>query len=87
MNQLTLRGLEKELERRIRQLAEQEHISMNKAALKLMRRGSGLDHAAPDSNMIGDRLDDFIGSWSAEEAADFDNAVAVFEEIDAEQWQ
>ncbi|EAR21582.1 hypothetical protein NB231_02408 [Nitrococcus mobilis Nb-231] len=41
----------------------------------------------PIRNMIGDRLDDFIGSWSAEEAADFDNAVAVFEEIDAEQWQ
>ncbi|WP_156776860.1 hypothetical protein [Nitrococcus mobilis] len=55
--------------------------------MKLMRRGSGLEHAAPDSNMIGDRLDDFIGSWSAEKAADFDNAVAVFEEIDAEQWQ
>ncbi|WP_232210364.1 hypothetical protein [Nitrococcus mobilis] len=48
MNQLTFRGLDKELERRIRQLAEQEHISMNKAALKLMRRGSGLDRAVPD---------------------------------------
>lgn len=87
MNQLTLRGLDKELERRIRQLAEQEHISLNKAALKLMHRGSGLDRATPESNVIGNRLDDFIGSWSAAEAADFDEAVAVFEEIDAEQWQ
>ncbi|MDN5850399.1 MAG: hypothetical protein L0H63_12320 [Nitrococcus sp.] len=87
MNQLTLRGLDKELEGCIRQLAEHEHISMNKAALKLMRRGSALDRAGPDSNMIGDRLDDFIGSWNAADAADFDNAVAVFGEIDPEQWQ
>lgn len=87
MSQLTLRGFDKELERCVRQLAEQEHMSLNKAALHLMRRGSGLDRETPDSNVIGDRLDDFIGSWSAAQAADFDDAVAVFEEIDTEQWQ
>lgn len=86
MNQLTLRGFDKELEQRIRQLAEQEHISLNKAALQLMRRGSGLDRSAT-SNVIGNGLDDFIGSWSAAQAADFDEAVAVFEGIDPEQWQ
>lgn len=53
MNQLTLRGLDKELERRIREFAEQEHIFLNKAALKLMRRGAGLNHAAADPGVIG----------------------------------
>lgn len=84
MNQLTLYSPDKELKRCIRQLAEREHISLHMAALKLMRRGSGLDRAA---DVIGDRLDDFIGSWSAAEAADFEGAVAAFEEIDTEQWQ
>lgn len=87
MNQLTLRGFDKELEQRIQQLAKQEHISLNKAALRLMRRGSGLDRETPDSHEIGDQLDEFIGSWSPAEAADFDKAIAVFEQVDAEQWR
>jgi hypothetical protein len=87
MNQLTLRGFDKHLERRIRQIAKQEHVSLNKAALQLMRRGAGLDSDAPDPYMIGDALDDFIGSWSAGQAEAFDAATTVFEKIDAEQWQ
>lgn len=92
MNQLTLRGLDKELEQQLRRLARKERTSLNKAALRLLRRGAGMDNIATDntaaeSNVIGDRLDDFIGSWSAEQAASFDEAVAVFEEIDAEQWR
>ena len=38
MQQLSLRGFDKELERRIRQLARTEGISLNKAALKLFRK-------------------------------------------------
>lgn len=92
MNQLTLRGLDKELEQQLRRLARKERTSLNKAALRLLRRGAGIDSNAVDStaaelNVIGDRLDDFIGSWSAAQAASFDEAVAVFEGIDAEQWR
>ena len=38
VQQLSLRGFDEELERRIRQLARREKISLNKAALMLMRR-------------------------------------------------
>lgn len=87
MNQLTIRGFDERLEYQIRRIAEREHISLNKAALKLMCRGAGLDRDTPNDNAIGDRLDDFIGSWSRERAREFEQAVAVFEEIDLEQWQ
>ena len=40
MDQLSLRGFDKELARRIRELARREHVSLNKAALLLMRRGA-----------------------------------------------
>jgi hypothetical protein len=46
-----------------------------------------LENNAPDPYAIGNALDDFIGLWSVEEAEVFDAATAVFEEIDAEQWQ
>ena len=42
MSQITLRGLEPELEAAVRRLAVQEGISLNKAALKLIRMGAGL---------------------------------------------
>lgn len=87
MNQLTLRGLDKELDQRVRRLAQKERTSLNKAALHLMRRGAGMESTAAQSCAIGDRLDDFIGSWTAAQAAEFDKAVATFEGIDAEQWQ
>lgn len=88
MNQVTVRGLDKELEQRVRHLAENEHLSLNKAALRLMRRGAGLERsAASNTNAIGHQLDDFIGSWDNAQADEFDAAVKVFETIDMEQWQ
>jgi hypothetical protein len=53
MNQLSLRGFDKEIERRIRELARREGVSLNKAALILMRRGAGIDEAAPSHESIG----------------------------------
>ena len=88
MNQLTLRGLDGDLERRLREVARQRQISLNKAAIMLLRRGAGLE---PDelaaTDVIGDTLDHLIGSWTAAEARDFDAAVSCFEQIDEEIWQ
>jgi hypothetical protein len=83
VKQLTLRGFDKALERRIKSLARMEGISLNKAALRLLRRGAGLDpEGKPD--VIGHSLDRFIGTWSKKEAEDFDKAVEVFEQVDGE---
>ncbi len=38
MNQLSIRGFDKELERRIREVAKKRHLSLNKAALR--RKGT-----------------------------------------------
>jgi len=65
MNQLTLRGIDKELARCISELARREHVSLNKAALLLMRRGAGLVESGTSSAAIGNALDRFIGRWSA----------------------
>lgn len=88
MSQITLRGFDKDLEQQIRQLAARERISLNRAVLKLARQGAGLrDAGNEDAAIIGDRLNVFIGSWSMEQARDFERAVSVFESVDSEFWQ
>lgn len=88
MTQLTIRGFDADLEAEIRELARVKGISLNRAALELMRRGAGLtrDTGVP-THLIGTALDAFMGTWSAEEAAEFDRAVAFLDVVDEELWQ
>ncbi len=86
MTQLTIRFGE-DLERCIRSLAEREQISLNQATLRLLRKGAGLDSPQPAADVIGDALDDLIGTWSDEEADSLRKAVSIFEAVDDELWR
>jgi hypothetical protein len=86
MKQLTLRGFDKELERRLTQLAERENLSLNKTVLLLLRKVTGLEATAVRANRVGDSLDEFIGLWSPAEQQEFNAATRVFEEIDETLW-
>ena len=59
MNQLTVRGFDDELNDHLQRLARREGISLNKAALKLLRKGAGLTGDAGDDRTIGSSLDFF----------------------------
>ena len=83
MQQLTVRGFDDDLSDRLRQLAHREGISLNQAALRLMRRGAGL----PDGRPIGNSLDHLAGSWTKAEAEAFNKELEVFETIDEELWK
>ena len=87
MNQLTVRGFDDELSTAIHRLAKLEGISLNQAALRLLRKGAGLtggDNGNP--NAIGASLDDLFGIWSSEEAESFNAALEVFETVDESVW-
>jgi hypothetical protein len=86
MNQLTIRGFGPSLERKIRQLARAEGISLNKAALKLMRKGAGLGDEHSEHDIVGDSLDHLIGTWSPKEAEEFDVAVEDLSHVDLSMW-
>ncbi|MFQ5740907.1 MAG: hypothetical protein ACE5JX_18040 [Acidobacteriota bacterium] len=86
MKQLTVRGFDRELERRIRRLARQENISLNKAVLRLLRRGAGLADKGQSSREIGSSLDHLAGTWTAEQAKAFDEVQQDFERIDPDLW-
>jgi len=77
MNQLTLRGFDDELGERLQQLARKEHLSLNKAALKLLRQATGLDEDGPRQKQVGSGLDEFIGCWTPAEAEEFERQVKL----------
>ena len=85
MDQLTIRGFDDELADYIRDLAHREGISLNRAVLRLVRRGANLDE--PDADVIGSSLDHLMGTWTVEEADTFDRALADFSRIDEEMWK
>lgn len=84
--QLTLRGLDPELEARLAQEAASGNLSLNQAALRLLRRGAGLAEKRVRADVVGASLDRFFGTWSKQEARHFEKTQEVFERVDAEQW-
>ena len=87
MNQLTVRGFDDDLSASLRRLARREGISLNQAALKLLRKGAGLTDGAGRADTVGSSLDHLIGTWTAEEADEFDSALEDFETIDEAAWK
>ena len=87
MKQLTVRGFDGDLAEAIRQLARRDGTSLNQAALKLLRRGAGLPDGPGDGRNIGSALDDLFGSWTKDEADEFDDSLEVFETVDEAAWR
>jgi hypothetical protein len=87
MRQLSLRGFDDELEKRIRETARREGISLNRAALLLIRKGAGLERSGKPVTVVGDSLDHLIGQWSSEEAREFLESIKPLEQIDRSFWK
>ncbi len=87
MTQLTIRGFDEQLHARLEALARERHISLNKAALLLMRRGAGLDVEGRPQNVVGDGLDAFIGSWTREDETRFLESIETLGQIDEQLWR
>lgn len=87
MNLLTIRVSDSKLNSCIRRLASQEGISLNSAALKLLRRGATLAEIEGKKDTVGNSLDHFIGTWTKEEADELAAALGEFETIDESMWK
>lgn len=86
MNQITVRGFDDELSASLRRLAKREGISLNQAALRLLRRGAGLGESSGQGDTVGASFDRLIGSWTQSEADEMDAALEEFETIDEAAW-
>lgn len=84
-NQLTLRGFDPALERELHDVAAKRGISLNKAALLLMRRGAGIAEAGP--GMVTAALSKYAGSWGAADERKFRKTTADFDQVDEAFWR
>jgi len=87
MNQLTVRGFDRALDRRIRELAKSHGVSLNQAAVMLLKQGAGLATQLGHPKPVGNALKKFVGRWSKHEESDFLAVVASLEEVDASLWK
>lgn len=87
MDQLTVRGFDKQLERRLREVARARGVSLNQAALVLLREGAGLGGPEHRARVVGNALDHLIGAWSDEEEREFLDAIGRLEDIDPALWR
>jgi hypothetical protein len=87
VNRLSLRGFDQELARRIREVARREDVSLNKAALLLMRRGAGIGGQTTPESAIGSGLDEFIGTWSVADERRLLKSIEPFEVVDEDLWK
>ena len=72
-HKLTIR-LDDALGLAIEDLARREGISRNQAVLRLLRKGAGIEEQTGEKGVIGNSLDWFFGSWTEEQAQEFDEA-------------
>ena len=78
---------DEELERRLADNARREGVSVNEAALRLLRRGAGLTETVPAATPIRNGLDAFIGRWSEADERDLLQSIASCEMVDEALWK
>ena len=85
MKALTVRGIDEPLSNALRHESERRGISMNALALDLLRRGLGIGR---QTQPVHHDLDFLFGTWTKEEAEEFDKVVEEeFEQIDWDDWK
>lgn len=78
MAQLTVR-FDDDLEERLLRAAERDGVSLNQAVVRILRRALGLESQRPD--VVGDALDAFVGTWTAQDEEAVLDAVRWLDEL------
>jgi hypothetical protein len=82
---ITLRGIAPELERILRRRAAQSRESLNRVVIELLEQATGLTRT-PRRESYHD-LDRFSGTWTAEQADEFDRDLAEQRRVETELWK
>jgi hypothetical protein len=85
MKAITLRNLPPELVERIEQESAQRGTSLNKTVIRLLEEAL-LRAATEQKHPVHHDLDSLAGSWSQQEADEFDQALGQQRSIDKELW-
>jgi len=84
MSQITIRGLDPAVERKIRQIARNKGKSINRVILDMVYQSVGLTKQGRKSAAYS--LKQLSGGWSEEDATEFEVSIKSCEQIDEEMW-
>jgi hypothetical protein len=79
MKQLTIRGVEADLDRRLKHLSEERGESVNATVLAILAEAVGLD-------VRKERLARYA-TWTADDLCEFQKALAQQRTVDAKSWR
>ena len=85
MGTMTLRGIDDRIAGALKDRARKENASVNTVMLKILKESLGLEKKKRSA--LYDDLDHLAGTWSEQDAAEFERATAVFETVDADMWK
>ncbi len=85
MGQITLRGLDPEIERKIRTIAKDTGKSINRVILEIISQYSGVSKKKPKP--AAHSLRELAGGWTKLDAEEFLSSIQCFEQIDEEMWK
>ena len=84
MAQITLRGMDPEIEREIRRMAKKRGKSLNRVILDMICEHAGV--TKKDKKPLADSLKKLAGGWSEKDASEFLESIKSCEQIDEEMW-
>ena len=84
MTQITIRGMDPEMEQEIRRMARKSGKSLNRVIIDILDRHTGKKKVrkAP-----AESLKKLAGGWSEKDAVNFHEAIKSCEQIDEELWR
>ena len=88
MKPITLRNVPPPVERAIKDKAKRERVSLNKAVVGLLEEATGSpSRTASSKKVLRYDLDKFSGSWTKQEADEFDAALKQQRKVDPKDWK
>jgi len=82
---MTIRGIDEETAKALKEKAKKEGMSLNAIVLKTIRASLGFEK--PKRRKSYDDLDYLAGTWCDEDSAEFNKNIAETEKIDEEMWK
>lgn len=86
MKAITVRDIPRGVADELRRRARQKGTSMSRTVVRILEEATGAAPPNPQKAHHHD-LDELAGSWSADEAAEFDAALADQRAVDPEMWK
>ena len=85
MPQITLRGIDPEIETKIRSIAKKNGKSLNRTILDMIYQQA--EFHRPKKNPTANSLKKMAGGWSKKDASAFLNSIKSCGQIDEEMWK